>query len=182
MSNVKPLALDDIADPELREIARRCDEELGVPDSLFVRVIARASTMAVPTMRMLLQSHYEGNVPHRLKELIRLQLAQFCGDPYFSALRSKKAVAEGMTEAEVQAALGDYDDSPLFTEAEKWLMRYGDQLYLDAEKVDRAFYDSMRRYWSDAEIMEVGSFIGFHYAALRFTATLNARPLAQGGG
>ena len=135
MSRIAPLALADIDDPELRELIARC-EALGVPDGLFPRILARVPSHAKPLLRALLLSHTEGNVDHKLKEIIRIQLARFAGDGYFAALRSAKAREAGLTEAEIEAGCGDYEDAACFTEAEKCALRYADQMYLDASKVD----------------------------------------------
>ena len=57
-------------------------------------------------------------------------------------------------------------------------LRYADQMYLDAQKVDRAFYDELKRHWTEPQIMELGGFIAFHYSMQVFMRTLNATPLA----
>ncbi len=176
--HVAPLALSDIKDPELLQLLDQC-ETLGVPDQGLVRIIARMPGMAKRTLRMLLQSYAEGNVDHKLKEIIRVQLARFVGDPYFAALRSKKAQAAGLTEAEIDAGSGDYDDSAHFTEAEKCALRYAEQMFLDASKVDKAFYDELRTHYTEPQIMELGSFIAFHYGIIRLSRALGAVPMRQ---
>jgi alkylhydroperoxidase family enzyme len=172
-THVAPLALGEITDPELRELIDRCSE-LGVPDTLFPRILARVPHYAKALLRAMLHSHAEGNVDHRLKEVMRVQLARFAGDPYFANLRSKKARAAGLDEATIDAGSGDYDDDPRFTEAEKIALRYSDQMYLDPGKVDRAFYDEMKRHFSEAQIMELGAFIALHYGMQVFMRTLGA--------
>ena len=82
-------------------------------------------------------SHSEGNVDHRLKEIIRILLARFAGDQYFSTLRSRKAHEAGLDEERIEAGCGDYEVSDLSTEAEKRALRYADQIYLNSSKVDR---------------------------------------------
>ena len=52
------------------------------------------------------------------------------------------------------------------------------RMYLDPQKVDAAFYDEMKRHYSEAQIMELGGFIAFHYGMQVFMRTLDARPLA----
>ena len=71
----------------------------------------------------MLQSHYEGDVDHKLKEVLRLQLARFADDDYFSSLRSKRAMADGLTEEVIESGCGDYDESSHFTDAEKCALR-----------------------------------------------------------
>ena len=177
MSRLAPLPMKEITDPELRDLITRC-EELGVPDPLFPRIIARVPGQAKAVLRALLMGHAEGSVDHRLKELMRIQLARFVEDPYFSELRSKRAQADGMTEDMVDSATDDYEDSELFTVAEKIALRYSDQLFLDATKVDKFFYDEMRKHYSEPQIMEIGSFVALYHAIQLFMKTLDARPLA----
>ena len=111
---------------------------------------------------------------HRLKEIIRVQLARFAGDAYFASLRSRWAKAAGLSEDEIEAACGEYEDAACFTEAEKCALRYADQMYLDAGKVDAAFYAELKRHFTEAQIMEIGAFIAFHYGMQMFMRSLAA--------
>lgn len=173
MTRVPPLPRDAITDPELRELITR-GEVLGVPDDLFPRLLARSPVHAVPVMRALLMSHAEGGVDHRLKEVIRILLARFAGDRYFAALRSDKARALGLDEARIEAGCGDYEDSPLFSAAEKCALRYADQMFLDAGKIDGAFYDELKSHFTEAQVMELGAFIAFHYGMQTFMRAFGA--------
>ena len=164
MSFVEPLELDDITDPELRDLVVR-SEELGVPGGTFARIIARKPEQAKATLSVMLMKFTEGNIDHRLKEIIRIQLARFTEDPHFSGLRSNKAREMGLTEEQIDAGSGDYEDSEFFTEAEKVALRYADQMFLDSTKVDAAFYDELKKHYSEPEIMELGAFIALFHAA-----------------
>ena len=95
MSHIAPLPLDAIADPELRALIAE-GEVLGVPNDLFARIVARAPEQAVPLLRALLMSHAQGNVDHKLKEIMRILLARFAGDKYFASLRSKQSPRHGL--------------------------------------------------------------------------------------
>jgi alkylhydroperoxidase family enzyme len=147
---------------------------LGVPDDLFLRIVARAPEQAKPFMRALLMSHAEGSVDHRLKEIIRILLARFAGDSYFAALRSRRAREMGLNEERIEAGCGNYEDSGLFTAAEKCALRYADQMYLDATKIDAAFYAELKALFTEPQIMELGAFIAFHYGMLMFMRSLGA--------
>jgi len=176
MPHVEPLSPAEIRDPELAALIARC-EALGVPDSLFPRILARVPAHAKALLRALLFSHAEGHVDHRLKEIIRVRLARTAGDPYFAGLRSAKARKAGLDEETIEAGSGNFEDDPRFSAAEKWALRYARDLYLDPEKVDAAFYDEGRRHYTEAQIMELGAFIAFHYGMQAFTRTLGAAPL-----
>ena len=172
---VSPLPRAAISDPEMRELVAQ-GEALGVPDDVFPRILARAPQHAKPIMRALLMSHADGNVDHRLKEIIRIQLARFAGDKYFAALRSRKARDMGLDEERIEAGCGDYEDSASFSEAEKCALRYADQMYLDPTKVDAAFYAGLKTHFSEPQIMELGAFIAFHYGMQMFMRSLAAAP------
>ena len=176
MPHIEPLRPDEIRDPELLALIGRC-EALGVPDSLFPRILARVPAQAKALLRALLVSHAEGNVGHRLKEIIRVQLARTAGDAYFAGLRSAQAAKEGLDEDTIQAGSGKFQHDPRFTAAEKWALRYAREMYLNPENVGAAFYDQGRKHYTEAQIMELGAFIAFHYGMQAFMRTLGAVPL-----
>jgi alkylhydroperoxidase family enzyme len=176
MPHIEPLKPEEIVDPELRALIAR-GEALGVPDALFPRILARVPAYAKALLRALIVSHAEGNVDHRLKEVIRVQLARTAGDPYFGGLRSKRALAEGLDEPAIAAGAGRFDDDARFSAAEKWALRYAREMYLNPEKVNSAFYDEGRKHYTEAQIMELGAFIAFHYGMQAFARTLGAAPL-----
>jgi alkylhydroperoxidase family enzyme len=173
MPHVQPLSPAEVTDSELRELIQRC-EELGIPDSRFPRVLARAPGYAKALLRALLHSHTEGSIDHRLKEIIRVQLARTAGDPYFARLRSTRAKQEGLDEATIEAGAEKFEDDPRFTPAQKWALRYAREMYLNPEKVDATFYAEGKNHYSEAQIMELGAFIAFHYGMQAFARTLGA--------
>jgi alkylhydroperoxidase family enzyme len=171
MPHIEPLKPDEIRDPELLELIRR-GEALGVPDALFPRILARVPAQAKALLRALLVSHAEGNVDHRLKEIIRVQLARTAGDPYFSGLRSARAKQAGLDEERIAAGSGKFENDPRFSAAEKWALRYAREMYLNPENIDAAFYAEGKRHYTEAQIMELGAFIAFHYGMQAFARTL----------
>jgi alkylhydroperoxidase family enzyme len=168
---IEPLKPDEIRDPELLALVRR-GEELGVPDTVFPRILARVPAYAKALLRALLVSHAEGGVDHRLKEIIRVQLARTAGDPYFAGLRSARAMRAGLDEERIEAGTGKFEGDPRFSEAEKWALRYAREMYLNPERIDAAFYDEGKRHYTEAQIMELGAFIAFHYGMQAFSRTL----------
>jgi len=171
MFNIEPIAIEDVKDPELLDLIQQA-KELGVPDENFILILARVPSYAKAILKTMIMSHTQGNVPHTLKEMMRIQLANFAGDPYFSKLRSKRAIDQGLTENQIACASDDYEDSSDFSEADKVALRFSDQMYLDSQKVDKAFYDEMKKHYSDAQIMELGGFMVHHYGMQVFMKTL----------
>ena len=177
---IEPLKSDEILDPELNALIARA-EALGVPDTLFPRILARVPAHAKALLRALLVSHAEGNVDHKLKEVIRVQLARTAGDGYFARLRSAPARDQGLDEETIAAGSGKFEDDARFSAAEKWALRYARELYLNPEKVDAACYAEGKKHYSEAQIMELGAFIAFHYGMQAFARTLRLFP-APGAG
>src|ERR1700761_1471228 len=178
MIHITPLPRDAITDPELRALMTEA-EALGVPDDFFPRILARAPEPAVPLMRALIMSHSQGNVDHSLKEIMRILLARLANDTYFANLRSRKARAMGLTEQRIDDGCAAYEDHARgFSAAEKCALRYADLMFLDANQLDKSFYDEMKQYWSEAQIMELGAFIAFHYGMQMFMRSLGAGPTA----
>jgi alkylhydroperoxidase family enzyme len=178
MPLVEPLEVENIRDTELNALVARYTE-LGVPDAAFAGILAHVPGYAKALLRALLVSHTEGNVDHRLKEVIRVQLARTAGDPYFAGLRSTRARRQGLDEETIAAAAGRFEEDPRFTAAEKWALHYARNMYLDPEKVDAAFYAEGKRHYTEAQIMELGAFIAFHYGMQVFMRAMG--PARNGG-
>lgn len=174
MPAIEPLELEEIRDPEVLQLIAQC-ELLGVPDTVFPRILARVPLYAKALLRAMLLSHAEGSVNHKLKEIIRIRLARIAGDTYFGSLRSVKARAEGLDEETIEAGSGDYEDDARFSEAEKSALRYADRMYRDPTAVDASFYAELKKHFTEAQIMELGAFIAFHYGMQVFMRTLGSQ-------
>jgi len=48
---------------------------------------------------------------------------------------------------------------------------------LDPDRIDSAFYDALRRHYTDEEIVELGTFIGFNIGYHTFFGTLKFYPM-----
>ncbi len=57
-------------------------EALGVPDDLFFRILGHVPGYAPALYDALHRSHAEGDVDHRLKEIIRVQLSRMADCTY----------------------------------------------------------------------------------------------------
>lgn len=171
MAVVEPLSSDAVERAGLGEELAKA-EALGVPDDRFLGILARVPGYAEALHDALHRSHADGAVDHKLKEIIRIRLAREAGDPYFAGLRSRAAAEAGLDEATIEAGCGDFEADDRFSAAEKWALRYATLMYKAPKKVDKAFYDEGKAHYSEAEIMELGAFIAFHYGMQIFMATL----------
>ena len=56
-------------------------------------------------------------------------------------------------------------------------LEYSYLMQYTPEKIDAAFYERLREHWSDAEIVELGAFIGFNVGYHTFFRTLDFYPM-----
>ena len=56
-------------------------------------------------------------------------------------------------------------------------MRYSELMATDPDAIDDAFFDTLRQYYSEDEIIELGAFIGFNVGYHTFFGTLKFYPL-----
>ena len=181
MPMVDKVPLETLAQSPLRSLIDRA-QDLKVPDPLFFQVLAHVPGYTEATFDALYRSHVEGNVDHKLKEIIRIRLARLAEDHYFSNLRSEKALNAGLTEEKIEAGCGSFEKDKRFSAAEKWALSYAKLMYTEPKKVNKAFYNKGKTYYSEAEIMELGAFIAFHYGLQVFMRTISAYPLQDKGG
>ena len=175
MTTIPPLPPEALDNPKLRRMMEQA-RALNVPDERFFQIMAHAPGYAEALFDALHESHARGSVDHKLKEIIRINLARLAGDPYFSALRSAPALAAGLSEEDVDAGGGDFEHDPRFSDAEKWALAYGHWMYRDPARVNREFYEEGKRHFSEAEIVELGAFIAMHYGMQVFMRTLQLPP------
>jgi hypothetical protein len=82
-----------------------------------------------------------------------------------------------LTEETIDAGIDSYETSDRFTEAERLALRYSDWMANAPEKIDRAFYDELKKHYTTEEIVELGAFIGFNVGYHTFFGTLDFYPM-----
>ena len=128
-------------------------EAKGAPDPRIASIVTR-SPAGLGWLRYWNVLLYEGQVPHKLKEMCRLYIsvAHQCG--YCSTVRSAQARVEGLTEDAV-AELTTFETSSRFNPREKAALRYAKRFKEDAVANDAA-YDDLKKHFTDEEIIELG--------------------------
>jgi hypothetical protein len=73
--------------------------------------------------------------------------------------------------------INNYAASERFSAADKLALRYSELMATDPDAIDAAFFDELRKYYSEEEIVELGLFIGFNLGYHTFFGTLKFYPL-----
>jgi alkylhydroperoxidase family enzyme len=81
----------------------------------------------------------------------------------------------GLTEADVQAALGDLDAAAL-PPATRAALRLADRLTEPAPAVDAAFYAELRQHFDEGQILALGAVLAVASGWQRFIEAFGIRP------
>ena len=92
-------------------------------------------------------------------------------------MRSASAKRDGLTEELIDEGIDNWRKSDKFSAAEKIALEYSELMQFEPEKIDEAFYGRLREEYSDAEIVELGAFIGFNVGYHTFFRTLDFYPM-----
>jgi alkylhydroperoxidase family enzyme len=82
---------------------------------------------------------------------------------------------DGLTEADVDAALGDVEAAPL-PPATRAALRLADRLTDPVPAVDAAFYAELRRHFDDGQILALGAALSVASGWQRFIEAFGIRP------
>lgn len=92
-------------------------------------------------------------------------------------MRSASAKRQGLTEEKIDDGIANYRTSDEWSDAEKLALAYSELMATDPGAIDAAFYDRLRRHYSEEEIVELGAFIGFNIGYHTFFGTLKFYPM-----
>ncbi len=82
----------------------------------------------------------------------------------------------------IDDGIDNWRESGNFTDAEKLALEYSELMDSEPEKIDAAFYARLNAHYSEAEIVELGSFIGFNVGYHTFFRTLDFYPMFSPAG
>lgn len=83
----------------------------------------------------------------------------------------------GLTEELIDEGIENWRGSDKFTGAEKIALEYSELMQFHPEKIDAAFYERLRAHYTDDQIVELGSYIGFNVGYHTFFRTLDFYPM-----
>jgi AhpD family alkylhydroperoxidase len=145
-------------------------EEHGAPGPPMARVMGRCPVGAA-VVQAWTRVHFEGTLPHRLKELVRIRMSivESCG--YCSSIQTDRSRAEGVTD-ELLLRMVELETAEEFSEAEKAALRYAD--LFQAEDIEgEGVYEALREHFDDDQIVELGQLCGLILGMGRFARSLD---------
>ncbi len=169
MSRLPSLPIDQWA-PELRAMVQGAD--LTPQDKLTSGIMAHAPHIS-KAIGAFLATAFEGRIlPRRLIELVRLRLSFHNQCRSCMAMRYQSALDDGMTEGMV-CSLEKPMEAPDLTEREKVALEFTDIFALNHFAINEETYAKLQKHFTNAEIVELGMFVGFYFGTGRFASTLD---------
>jgi alkylhydroperoxidase family enzyme len=177
MANIAYVDLDAVDDDirEFIEVARRT----GTPRPEIQAVRAQQPDVLrafVASWKVLFKG---GIVDFHLKELLRMRVATSLECNYWGEQRAvqvgQQGEAEQIAAEDKIAQLENFETSDLFDERERVALRYTDAITWNPDLADAALWEDLHRHFTDPELVEIGSFVGYIAGTQRWIHTLEIR-------
>jgi alkylhydroperoxidase family enzyme len=170
ISYVDPAAVED---PELEAIMERA-RTLGTP-----RPESQAIRLHNPDVMKAFNNAWEvffrqGEVDHSVKELCRLYISKSVECEYCGGQRSETARALGTTEDQVDEIL-TFETSDRFDERERAALKWTMGIAWDPSFADDEVWATLHKYFSEAQLIELGHFIALTLGQQRFLKTVGIK-------
>lgn len=183
MSRVPPVPLESL-DDEARAMVDFAEDLMGfIPNDSLVMAHRPALLKA---MAGLVSAIYgPGEVDAGLKRLIGEAASKAAGCYYCSAHAAHGAETQGVPREKIEA-VWNFEDSPLFTEAERAAINLAMKAGLVPNETDDADFERLRAHFSDGQIVEIVAVISMFGFLNRWNTTLNMavepKPLSSAEG
>lgn len=150
----------------VKDIFDRVEKLIGVvPNQL--RAVANSPDFVMPLSAMMAVVHRSRGLSPRIRELAVLKVSRLNGCDYDVAHNTAAAIAAGISEAEIASI--DRPSRNGFSDAEVQVLSLAEKMTLRSKEVSNADIDSLRKFFSDVQIMEIVFTIGVY----NFTNRLN---------
>ena len=174
VARVPQVAEDEIRDPRLHEVIERAETTKSPPPQWY-RTMGNNPEVATAFAAYWDLLHRGGSVPHEIKELGRLQIAQMIGCEFCA--RQTSPLAESITDEEKQScALPNWEHPDPRTRA---ALHYARTLTLDDGR-DEEVYAELREHYSPAEIVELSAFFCLTMGGNRMAKSWGIEPHVGG--
>ena len=167
MSRISKLEIDQW-DPELRAMTH-ADSATPLEQGLM-RMMAHCPDISKGFAQFGGALKVHRTLPDRLVELVRLRVAFHNQCRSCMAIRYNDAVNAGVTE-DLVCSLENPPAATNLTDAEKAAIAYGEMMATNHLAIDDAVYDNLRKYFTEAEIVELGITVGLFVGFGRLAAT-----------
>ena len=170
MTRVNPLPPE--TNPDLAETFETYRHHLGyVPNSVLIMQHRPRLVRALAQLASAVWDRESSEVNLGFKRLVAYMASRVHGCSYSMAHAAEAAHRMGVDDAKL-AAVPDYRTSPLFSEAERVAIEFGEAAASQPNRVTEALFDRMKRHWSDAQIVEIAGAVALNGFLNRWNDTM----------
>ena len=170
MSRIGPLERENLA-PEIGAMVDSAEALMGfAPNDALIMARQPALMRAVAALVRVVYG--PGKVDAGLKRLIGEATSKAAGCFYCSAHAANGAVDQGVDPERI-AAVWSFEDSPLFSDAERAAIRVAMKSGMSPNETTDEDFAALKGHYSDDEIVEIVSVIAMFGFLNRWNSTLN---------
>ena len=161
----------DIAEADCREFLETAMAK-GKPGPEFQAIRAHVPGVMRSFTHTRDGIYHEGVLDFDLKELIRAYIA-ISGDCTYC---SNQGIARTInTDEDERFEILNYERSDKYTDRQKLAMRYADAIMWNPDLADDALWADLLAEFTEAEIVELGYWVGFTFGGQRWLRTLGSK-------
>lgn len=178
MKRLTPLDRDEI-DAETKTMLDNAHSLMGfVPNDALI--MARHPALTKAMWGLVAAVYGPGQVDNGLKRLVGEATSKAAGCFYCSAHAAHGAREQGVSEEKIKA-VWSFEDSPLFTDAERAAINLGMKAGVVPNATEDADFERLREHFSEDEITEIVAVIAMFGFLNRWNSTLGTalEPLPQ---
>lgn len=170
MSRLAPLSLDQV-DPETRTMIENAESLMGfIPNDALV--MARHPTLTKSMWGLVAAVYGPGQVDNGLKRLVGEAASKAAGCFYCSAHAAHGAREQGVSQDKIDA-VWSFEDSPLFTDAERAAINLAMKAGVVPNETTDADFDRLKIHFNENEITEIVAVIAMFGFLNRWNSTLD---------
>jgi alkylhydroperoxidase family enzyme len=109
-----------------------------------------------------------GLISGELRHLLCMKAASINGCPYWIDINASSGMQNGATAEKVEAALGDYRKSILFSPREKLALELCERMTYTKRRVTDRFFNRLKRHFSEEELVELAAIIALENFRSKF--------------
>jgi uncharacterized peroxidase-related enzyme len=178
MAHLKPIPLSEVPDTDIRERFEHYKKTRGfTPNSIMT--MARRPNIVRAFMALNQAVLYEGTVPEETKMLVSLASSYAAGCRYCQSHMANLSSRYKASDEKI-AALWNFEQSELFTDAERAAIRLALKAGALPNEASEADFDELKKYWDEGQIVEIVASIALFGYLNRWNDTMatTLEPLA----
>ncbi len=169
MTRLDPLSIEDI-DPETRSMIENAEKLMGfIPNDALV--MARHPSLTKAMWGLVAAVYGPGELDNGLKRLIGEAASKAAGCFYCSAHAAHGAREQGVAQEKIDAVWG-FEDSPLFSEAERAAINLAMKAGVVPNETTDADFVRLKAHFSEGAITEIVAVIAMFGFLNRWNTTL----------